>query len=65
MQCVSFDAFRALGLPNTRYIKPEQLFRHKAEIASADWVLFPQYWQLGGVLFGLKGRIFPSLRPDP
>jgi ribosomal protein S6--L-glutamate ligase len=61
MQCVSFDAFRTLGLPATRYIKPQEIFRHKQEIASADWVLFPEYWQLGAVLFGLKGRIFPSL----
>lgn len=61
MQCVSFDAFRTLGLPNVRYIKPEHMFRHKAEIRDAEWVLFPEYWQLGGVLFGLKGRIFPSL----
>ena len=61
MQCVSFDVFRTLGMPDTRYIKPSEMFRHKDEIAAADWVLFPQYWQLGGIVFGLKGRIFPSL----
>ena len=61
MQCVSFDAFRTLRLPDTLYIKPEQMFRHKSELAAADWVLFPEYWQLGGLLFGLKSRIFPSL----
>lgn len=61
MNCVSFDAFRTLHLPDVRYIKPEHMFRHRAEIEAADWVLFPQYWQVNALVFGLKKRIFPSL----
>ena len=61
MQCVSFDAYRTLNLSNVQYIKPSHTLKHKADIQAADWVLFPEYWQLGGLLFGLKSRIFPSL----
>lgn len=61
MQCISFDALRTLSLPDTRYLKPELLFAHRADIEKTDWVLFPEYWQLGALQFGLKARIFPSL----
>lgn len=61
MKCVSFDAFRTLHLPDIHYIKPEQMFRERAEIEAADWVLFPEYWQVNALVFGLKKRIFPSL----
>lgn len=61
MKCVSFDAFRTLHLPNTDYIKPEHLFRERARIETADWVLFPEYWQINALAYGLKKRIFPSL----
>ena len=61
MKWVSFDAFRTLHLPDVRYIKPEHMFRQRAEIEAADWVLFPEYWQINALVFGLKKRIFPSL----
>ena len=61
MNCVSFDAFRTLHLPDTLYIKPEQMFAQRAEIEAADWVLFPEYWQVNALVFGLKKKIFPSL----
>lgn len=60
MQLVSFDVFRTLGFPNTRCLKAENLFRDKAVLQAADWVLFPQYWQLNALTYGLKCRIFPS-----
>jgi len=60
MQIVSFDAFRSLGLPNVDYVKPEQMFREQQRIARANWLLFPQYWQLNSLSFGLKQKIFPS-----
>lgn len=60
MQLVSFDIFRTLGLPNTRYLKPENFFAHKTELQGADWVLFPEYWQLNALVYGLNCRVFPS-----
>jgi ribosomal protein S6--L-glutamate ligase len=60
MQLVSFDVFRTLGLPDTRYLKPENFFAHKAELQLADWVLFPEYWQLNALVYGLNCRVFPS-----
>ena len=64
MQLVSFNLFRTLGLPNATYIKPESFQLHPekylAQIEAADWVMFPEYWQLNGLLYGLNSRIFPS-----
>lgn len=61
MQLVSFDAFRTLRLPAAHYIKPELYFTQLNDVRDADWVLFPEYWQINSILFGLKKRIFPSL----
>jgi len=61
MRLITFDALRCLDIPDTRYIKPELMFRHKEELLEADWVLFPEYWQVNSLVYGLKKRIFPSL----
>ena len=61
MKIISFDALRTLHLPQVKYIKPESMYDHLEEIKEADWLLFPQYWQLTALVFGLKKRIFPSL----
>ncbi|SBS26174.1 Ribosomal protein S6 modification protein [Marinomonas spartinae] len=61
MNIISFDALRTLHLPNVRYIKPESMYDHLDDIKQADWLLFPQYWQLNALVHGLKKRIFPSL----
>ena len=60
MKLVSFDALRTLNLPDTTYIKPELFYRELPLIRFADWVLFPQYWQLNTLVFGLGARVFPS-----
>ncbi|MEX1032620.1 MAG: hypothetical protein WDZ30_04620 [Cellvibrionaceae bacterium] len=60
MQLVSFDVFRSLGLPNTRFLKPEHFYAHTLELQQADWVLFPEYWQLNALIYGLNCRVFPS-----
>lgn len=60
MQLISFDPFRTLGFPDTKVLKPEHFFRHKDELRQADWVLFPAYWQLNALLYGLDCRVFPS-----
>jgi len=60
MSWISFDALRTLGFTDTRYLKPEQLFAERELIRSAEWVLFPEYWQLGALVHGYKSRVFPS-----
>lgn len=60
MHLVSFDIFRTLGFPDTTVLKPEQLLRRKPVLREADWVLFPEYWQLNTLVYGLKCRVFPS-----
>jgi len=60
MGWISFDALRTLGFTDTRYLKPEQLFAERDLIKNAEWILFPEYWQLGALLYGYKSNIFPS-----
>ena len=60
MNWISFDLFRTLGFPGTAYLKPEHFFNAKTDIESAEWVLFPEYWQINALVFGMKARIFPS-----
>ena len=60
MHLVSFNVFRTLGLPDTTVLKPEQYLQHKSLLQQADWVLFPEYWQLNALVHGLKCRVFPS-----
>ncbi len=60
MQLVSFDVFRTLGFANTTVLKPAQFLNHKTLLQEADWVLFPEYWQLNALVYGLGCRVFPS-----
>lgn len=60
MAWISFDIFRTLGFNDTKQLKPEQIFKHREEISAADWVLYPEYWQLNALIYGLKARVFPS-----
>ena len=60
MRLVSFDPLRTLGIPGVVPLKPEAMFRNKALIRDADFVLFPQTWQLNTLCYGLKARVFPS-----
>lgn len=60
MRLLCFDPLRTLELPGVRYLKPELMFRHREELLAADWVLFPQHWQVNALLYGLRRRIFPS-----
>ncbi|AZR74172.1 alpha-L-glutamate ligase [Anoxybacter fermentans] len=61
MRLVSFNPYRSIGVPGVRYIKPEMVFKHREEIAEADWILFPEYWQVNFLVYGLKKRIFPNI----
>jgi ribosomal protein S6--L-glutamate ligase len=60
MHLVSFDIFRTLGFPDTTVLKPAQFLNHKPRLKEADWVLFPEYWQLNALVYGLGCRVFPS-----
>ncbi|MBK1699511.1 ATP-grasp domain-containing protein [Thiococcus pfennigii] len=60
MRLVSFDAFRSLGIPGVSVLKPEGFIRQRALIEAADWVLFPQTWQLNVLCYAWKRRVFPS-----
>ena len=61
MKLASFDPLRTLGLPVAIHIKPDHFYRHIAALRGVDWVLFPEYWQVNPLVFGLNARIFPSL----
>ncbi|MCM0613951.1 hypothetical protein KFJ24_15800 [Marinobacter sediminum] len=61
MHLVSFNVFRTLGFPNTTVLKPDHFMKHKELLKDADWVLFPEYWQLNALVHGLKCRVFPSI----
>ncbi len=60
MPWISFDIFRTLGFENTVQIKPNQIFSYKEQLRDAQWVLFPEYWQLNSLVYGLSARVFPS-----
>jgi ribosomal protein S6--L-glutamate ligase len=61
MQFVSFDPLRTLDIPHTRPLKPTEWFQMKEKVRSADWILFPEYWQINALVYGWKKRIFPSI----
>ena len=60
MRLVSFDVYRALGIPGVQNIKPEHYFRELNRVRDADRVLFPEYWQINSLIYGLCKPIFPS-----
>lgn len=60
MQLITFDPYRTLSYARTEYIKPELMNHHLDRLIAADGILFPQYWQVNTLLYGLKKRIFPS-----
>ncbi len=61
MRFVTFDPLRTLAIPDTTYIKPEHFLRHRDVIMRAQWLLFPDYWQVNALHYGLRARLFPSL----
>jgi ribosomal protein S6--L-glutamate ligase len=61
LNLISFDPLRTMNLPGVTVVKPEHFFKQIDRIRTADWILFPDYWQVNALVFGLKRRIFPSL----
>lgn len=60
MEWISFDPFRTRGLPHTRHLKAEHFYQELDSVRAAEWVLFPEHWQVNALTFGLKARIFPG-----
>ncbi len=61
MHLITFNPFRCLDIPGTQYLKPERFYFHIEELRQADWILFPEYWQVNALHYGLHRRIFPSI----
>ncbi|GAA5416066.1 hypothetical protein Pryu01_01098 [Paraliobacillus ryukyuensis] len=61
MKMVTFNAFRTIGMPNVRYIKPDLMFQESDSIQEADICLFPETWQVPALVYGWKKAIFPSI----
>lgn len=61
MQLLSFDVLRTFDFPAVTHIKPEAWLRERARVLAADWILFPEYWQVNTLVYGLRRRIFPSI----
>lgn len=60
MRLVSFDPFPTLGIPGVRHVKPTAWFAARDLVCDADWVLFPEYWQVGVLTHVWRKPIFPS-----
>ena len=60
MRLVTFNALRCLDIPGTHYLKPELYFREIDAVRGAEWVLYPEFWQVNSLVYGLNKRIFPS-----
>ena len=58
---VSFDPLRTLNIPGLIPLKPEQWLSRRDIVQAADWILFPEYWQVNTLVYGWKKKIFPSI----
>lgn len=61
MKLVTFNPFRTVGIHGVQYIKPEHMFKEMDKIKEADFVLFPETWQVHSLVYGLKKTIFPNI----
>jgi ribosomal protein S6--L-glutamate ligase len=60
MRLVSFNPFRSLDIPGVMPLKPESMFDSEEHLRAADFVLFPEYWQVNALIYGYRKKIFPS-----
>ncbi len=61
MKLYTFDRFRTLGIPGVEHIKPEAFLQRLEDLRNADWVLFPEHWQVNTLHYALGCRLFPSV----
>ncbi|WP_199749309.1 MULTISPECIES: ATP-grasp domain-containing protein [unclassified Exiguobacterium] len=59
MKKVSFNMIRSAGM-KTDYAKPEYYYDQLDKVRAADLVLFPEYWMVNSIIYGLNKPIFPS-----
>ncbi|UTT41889.1 ATP-grasp domain-containing protein [Exiguobacterium aurantiacum] len=59
MKKVSFNMIRSAGI-KTDYAKPEYYYDQLDKVRTADLVLFPEYWMVNSIIYGLNKPIFPS-----
>lgn len=60
MRLVTLNAYRALGIPGVTYLKPSAMFDNLETVRQADWVLFPETWQVNTLTYAMRKRIFPN-----
>ena len=60
MRLVSFDPFSTLGIPGVHHVKPTAWFAARDVVRDAEWVLFPEYWQVGVLTHVWRKSIFPG-----
>jgi ribosomal protein S6--L-glutamate ligase len=61
LRLVSFDPLRTWDVPHVKRVKAEEWRRELDAIREADWLLFPEQWQVNFLVYALKKRIFPSV----
>ena len=61
MRLLSFDILRTFNYPAVEHLKPEQWLQERARVLAADWLLYPEYWQVNALVYGWRRRIFPSI----
>lgn len=61
MKLITFNPFRTIGISSVTYIKPENMLKEIEKIKAADYILFPEYWQINTLVYGLKKKIFPNI----
>lgn len=61
MKLISFDVMRTCGISGISHVKPEHAHRHIQKILQADGLLFPPYWQVNALHYGMNKPVFPSI----
>ncbi|WP_396129566.1 hypothetical protein [Exiguobacterium mexicanum] len=56
MKKVSFNMIRSAGI-KTDYAKPEYYYDQLDKVRAADLVLFPEYWMVNSIIYGLNKPI--------
>ena len=61
MRFITFDPFRTLHIPDVTYVKPELFYDRLELVTQADCLLFPPYWLINTIVYGLGKPVFPSV----
>ncbi len=61
LELITFNPFRTIGIKGINYIKAENMFAEELKIKSANWILFPEYWQVNALVYAWQKNIFPSI----